>query len=178
MGDLSASTTARPGLGGTLVRWVVAAGLSLGAFAAIAATPVVGQPAPDFALKSTGGQNLRLSEYRGQPVLVTFWAGWCGRCPDQLRALEALQAARGADALRVLAVNIDQAPGPARDAAQRLALTILHDADQSVARLYDPANLPYAVLVDADGRVRQVYEKYRAGDESAYASALSALLAQ
>lgn len=172
MGNRSASTRASGRLMSRLARWIMAAGLSLAAFTAVAATPVVGQPAPDFALKSTGGRNLRLSEYRGQPVLVTFWASWCGRCAEQLQALAELQAARGDQALRVLAVNIDQAPGPALDAAGRLQLTILHDADQSVARLYDPANLPFTVLVDADGRVRQVHARYRAGDESAYVSEL------
>jgi peroxiredoxin len=172
MGDISASTRASRSFTSRLARWIMAAGLSLAAFTAVAAKPVVGQPAPDFALKSTGGENLRLSEYRGQPVLVAFWASWCGRCSDQLQALAELKAAGGGESLQVLAVNIDQAPGPALDAARRLQLTILHDADQAVARLYDPANLPFTVLVDADGRVRQVYAKYRAGDESAYASDL------
>jgi len=177
MGDLSASTAARSCPGGRLARWIVAAGLSLGAFAAIAASPPVGQPAPDFALKSTQGRNLRLSEYRGQPVLVVFWAEWCGRCPDQLQALAELQAGQGGNAFGVLAVNIDKNPDPAREAAGRFPLTILHDADQSVARAYDPAHLPFLVLVDAHGNVRQTFEKYRPGDAATYATELAALAA-
>ena len=59
---------------------------------AVGADAVVpGQPAPDFALKNAAGENLRLSEWRGEVVLLSFWAGWCGRCSDQLQQLEQIQ---------------------------------------------------------------------------------------
>jgi len=137
---------------------------------------VPGQPAPDFALKNAAGDNLRLSEWRGEVVLLSFWADWCGRCSDQLQQLEQLQEQYAARGVRVVAVNIDRDGHAAREAAARSPLVVLHDSDQSVARQYDLSNLPLTVLVDAHGKVRYVHEKYRGGDAALYDEELAALL--
>lgn len=140
---------------------------------------LAGQPAPDFALKNRSGThsgNARLSEYRGQVVLLSFWADWCKRCIDQLATLHELQEHYGEAKLRVLAVNIDSDGQPAREAAQRLGITVLHDPDQAVVRQYDPAVLPYAVIVDHHGRIRHEHAGYRAEDALTYADELAALI--
>jgi len=146
--------------------------------AATASSAVAGQPAPDFVLKSTGGENLRLSEWRGEVVLLSFWAKWCGRCTDQLDQLEKLQQRYRSQGVRVVAVNIDPDAGPARDAASRRHLLVLHDSDQSVARQYELSELPLTVLVDPHGNVRHVHQKYRGGDAALYDEELAALLAE
>jgi peroxiredoxin len=143
---------------------------------AAAVTGLAGAPAPDFALRSTAGENLRLSEYRGEVVLLSFWASWCGRCQQQLGELADLERRYAQQGVRILTVNIEGAAQPAADAARRHGLTVLHDASQDVARLYEPGTLPLALLLDADGRVRHVHENYRAGDEAAYSEELDALL--
>jgi peroxiredoxin len=139
-------------------------------------TVVAGQPAPDFALKNAAGENLRLSEWRGEVVLLSFWADWCGRCSDQLQELARLQKQYGERGVRVVTVNIDTDARPAREAAGRSGVLVLHDSDQSVARQYDLSNLPLTVLVDAHGTVRHVHEKYRGGDAALYDEELAALL--
>lgn len=151
---------------------------SLPNLAATASNAVAGQPAPDFALKSTSGENLRLSEWRGEVVLLSFWAAWCGRCTDQLEQLEKLQQQYRAQGVRVVAVNIDRDSQPSRDAASRRQLLVLHDGDQAVARQYELSDLPLTVLVDAHGRVRHVHHKYRGGDAALYDEELAALLAE
>ena len=144
---------------------------------AVGADAVVpGQPAPDFALKNAAGENLRLSEWRGEVVLLSFWAGWCGRCSDQLQQLEQIQKEYAGRGVRVVAVNIDGPATAAREAAARSGVLVLHDSDQSVARQYDLSNLPLTVLVDAHGKVRHVHEKYRGGDAALYDEELAALL--
>ena len=137
---------------------------------------VVGQPAPDFALKDTAGNNQRLSEWRGEVVLLSFWAEWCGRCSDQRRQLEALQAAWAGRGVRVVTVNIDREAAAARDAAAGSKLLVLRDSEQAVARQYALAELPLTLVVDPHGKVRHVHEKYRGGDAALYDEEVAALL--
>ena len=69
-------------------RWSGAAlaGLLVVAGSVSAATQLLGSEAPDFVLKSVAGKNLRLSEYRGDVVMLSFWATWCGDCRAQLES--------------------------------------------------------------------------------------------
>jgi peroxiredoxin len=152
-------------------------GTSLPTLAVGPGVVVPGQPVPDFALKSAAGDNLRLSEWRGEVVLLSFWAAWCGRCGDQLQELTRLQKEYAGRGVRIVTVNIDSDASVSREAtARRPDLLVLHDGDQSVARQYELANLPLTVLVDPHGKVRYVHEKYRGGDAALYDEELTALL--
>ena len=73
---------------------------------AFAAPPALNSIAPDFALKAVDGRNVRLSEYRGEPVVLHFWSGGCGSCRESVAALDAFGLQAGAP---VLGVNLDGA---------------------------------------------------------------------
>lgn len=120
------------------------------------AAPGAGAEAPDFVLKGIDGRNLRLSEYRGDTVVLAFWASWCGECRASLLKLDALVGTAGDGAPVVLGVNLgDPSERAAAVAgAMHLRFPTLVDSRQSVGRLYDVDELPLTLLVDADGRVR------------------------
>src|SRR6202050_2505780 len=85
--------------------------LMLGAVltASLAAAPtLVGKDAPDFVLKGMDGRNLRMSEYRGQVVLVNFWARWAGDSRQEMPALDRINTTYGRAGLVVLGVSIDE----------------------------------------------------------------------
>lgn len=143
----------------------------------VVAAPPPGSEAPDFALKSTAGENLRLSEYRGDVVLLAFFATWCGDCRAQASALSELQA-RYADAgLELLAVSLDPSMRQATDTAAALDVTypVLHDAGGAVGKLYEIERMPVVVVIDRSGVVREVVQGYRRGSTD-YVASVQALL--
>lgn len=146
---------------------------------ALAGEPAA-REAPDFALKSAAGPNLRLSEFRSDVVAVAFWASWCGACRAELGKLQALQDDLGPGGLRVLAVSFDEDAGVAREtaAAERVSFPVLLDADGEVGELYDVSDLPTVVLVDRAGGVRGVFEGSRAVARAPLADDVRALLAE
>lgn len=136
---------------------VLAGALAFPLAARSSTSPVtVGATAPDFTLKALDGRNLRLSEYRGDVVVLTFWASWCGACRAALEAANAFAAAQGKDGAVVLGVSLDGDAARARSVAESLALKYptLVDARQAVGRLYDIDALPLTLVVDRDGIVR------------------------
>jgi peroxiredoxin len=149
-------------------------------FMAQSAQKLVAQRAPDFALQSITGENVRLSEYRGEVVIVTFWSTNCGRCRDQLPAVGDLYDRHRDRGLKVLSVSVDDDIGRTRDtvADLRLQIPVLFDEQKSVSRLYDLESLPQIVIVDPMGTVRHVHSGYRRGDEQLYQDELEELLAE
>lgn len=151
--------------------------LSLAA-AAAAANLTPAAPAPDFALKSLGGSNLRLREQRGQVVMVNFWATWCGPCRVEMPHLNRLYEKYRSSGFQLLGVNIDDDPSQAQQLVAKLGLRfpVLLDSDKQVSRLYDLTTMPSTVLIDRDGRVRYVHRGYRNGYEDMYEKQIRELL--
>ena len=157
--------------------------LALAAFSVVAtgisaALPAVGVVAPDFASKSDSGRNVRLSELRGQVVLINFWASWCGPCRQELPLLNKMYTQYRAAGFVLLAVNVDDNRKDADAMLKRLDLRfpILFDSNKSVARLYGVDTMPATLLIDRDGRVRYVHRGYYSGYERKYEQQVRELL--
>jgi thiol-disulfide isomerase/thioredoxin len=118
-----------------------------------------GNLAPDFELPTPQGGRIRLSDQRGQPVLVNFWATWCGSCLSEMPDIAALQKEKGEDAFAVLAINAGQSSGEAREFIDFLDAPFLYglDRDLVIADAYGVYGLPLSVFIDAGGVVRGVY---------------------
>jgi peroxiredoxin len=146
--------------------------------AAVATEQLTGSEAPDFVLKSVSGENIRLSEYRGEVVMLSFWATWCGDCRSQLDGLGDMHTRYQDAGVQLLAVSLDQSPRQAQEAVAALGVSypVLHDAGGEVGRLYDVSKVPVMVLVDRGGVVREVFEGYRRGNEERYLESVQALL--
>jgi peroxiredoxin len=159
---------------------VVSLALLLGLFAtgSLASSGLTGQPAPDFALKSAEGNNLRLSEYRGEVVLINFWATWCGPCRQEMPLLDDLYKRYERVGFRLLGVNIDEDSGRAMQMADELGVSfpVLFDEKKEVSRLYQVEAMPVTLLVDREGTVRHVHLGYQPGYEDKYLTQIRALL--
>ena len=151
-------------------------GLLVAAGAVSAATELKGAEAPDFVLKSFSGKNLRLSEYRGEVVMLSFWATWCGDCRAQLTELGAMRDRYQDAGVELLAVSLDQSARQASDMTKDSTYPVLHDAAGEVGRLYDVTKMPVMVLIDRGGVVREVFEGFRRGNEEQYLERVQALL--
>ena len=141
-----------------------------------AATRLLGAQAPDFVLKSVSGNNLRLSEYRGEVVMLSFWATWCGDCRAQLLELGAMRDHYQDVGIELLAVSLDQTAKQAGDGAADARYPVLHDSGGEVGRMYDVTKMPVMVLIDRGGVVREVFEGFRRGNEQQYLERVQALL--
>lgn len=138
---------------------VLIAGIALVAVSAFQflMRPGKGDPAPLFALPSLAGQEVALDGFRGRPVLLLFWASWCGTCREELPLVERLQQAMGDAGLTVLAVSVDDERGlpGVRALADALKLTfpILLDVQGTVADAYQSYAVPDAILIDGSGQI-------------------------
>lgn len=150
------------------------------AAASQAAMPAIGGKAPDFTLKNSAGSNLKLSEHRGEVVMINFWATWCAPCRQELPLLNRLHEQYRKAGFRLLGVNIDDRPDAARAMAKNLGISfpVLFDSEKRVSRLYDVNAMPSTVLIDRDGKVRYIHLGYRAGYETRYEAQIRELLKQ
>ena len=155
-------------------------GLLVTVFAAtsLASSGLEGRPAPDFALKSSTGENLRLSEYRGDVVMINFWATWCGPCRQEMPLLDELYTRYERVGFNLLGVNIDDDSRRAMQMIEELGVNfpVLFDARKEVSKLYEVEAMPVTVLVDREGNVRHVHHGYKPGYEDAYLDQVRALL--
>jgi peroxiredoxin len=152
--------------------------LSILAASSLASSGMEGQQAPDFALKSSSGKNLRLSEYRGDVVLINFWATWCGPCRQEMPLLDELYTRYQRVGFNLLGVNIDDDSSRAMRMVDELGVhfPVLFDADKEVSKLYDVEAMPVTVLVDREGKVRHVHHGYKPGYEEKYLDQIRSLL--
>jgi peroxiredoxin len=159
--------------------------VALFAFGAAAAATTAGrhfldgQPAPDFALRSIGGPNVRLSEKLGDVVVIAFWSSRCGPCRSHLKELDALQAGLKAQGLVVYGVNVDDNVKAAREfaASVPVGFPMLLDPRKDVARAYRVDTLPMMISIDRLGVVRSVRRDDRDGAPSLAGDELRRLLA-
>lgn len=117
------------------------------------------RPAPEFALKDSSGETVKLSDYRGKVVLLDFWATWCEGCKEEIPWFSEFQKTNGTKSLAVMGVSMDEGGWPVVKpflAETHVPYRILL-GDDATAQRYGIQNLPDTFLIDRQGRVAAVY---------------------
>jgi cytochrome c biogenesis protein CcmG, thiol:disulfide interchange protein DsbE len=141
---------------------ILAAGLNLGRPPAgsivVGRDPLMDAAAPEISLSTVDGGQVALSDYRGRPVIVNFWASWCIPCREEFPLLAAARAAHEADGLEILGVvHDDSAQNAAAFAATYNAeWPLLLDSDDVAWTAYHGAFVPVTYFIDRAGIVRAV----------------------
>ena len=128
------------------------------------ALPAVGElrrPAPPIDLPSLDGSRVRLADYRGQIVMVNFWATWCEPCKEETPALQAVHQQLRDEGLVIIGINLrkqepDDAAIRAFIAEYGVTYPIALDIDAEAARLFQISPIPTSYFIDSRGDIRFV----------------------
>ncbi|HUN72341.1 MAG TPA: TlpA disulfide reductase family protein [Steroidobacteraceae bacterium] len=155
----------------------LAAALMLALPALAAAADV---PAPAFTLQSVDGKTVSLAQYKGDVVMINFWASWCGPCRQEMPLLDDIYKQYKDMGFVLLGVNVEP---DAHNANAWLSKTpvsypILYDPKSQVSQLYSVQAMPTTVIVDRQGVVRFVHNGYLPGDENQYMNSIRSLIVQ
>jgi thiol-disulfide isomerase/thioredoxin len=149
--------------------------------AALVATPALHAaptPAPSFKLDSMAGKPVSLDQYKGQVVMINFWASWCGPCRTEMPLLEKLHAKYKPMGFTMIGVNVEPDSSLAAKWLSSTPVTfpILFDTRSEVSKLYAVAGMPSTVIIDRKGNLRWLHRGYKAGDENEYLDQIRALV--
>lgn len=141
----------------------------------------VGPKASNFTLRTLDGGRVRLSDYEGKVVLLSFWATWCAPCKQELPILQGLLEKHEKDGLAVLAVNIDDPKTVAQVrrfvADRKLTMPIPLDGDSKVLGRFNPRHsLPFLQIIDHEGRRAFQHTGFTAGTEKVLEEQVRGLL--
>jgi peroxiredoxin len=122
--------------------------------------PEVGNLAPDFQLDNLDGQSVSLSDFRGKPVLVNFWATWCPPCRSEMPLIQNIFADKKwvGKGLVVLAIDIGESQATVREFVKKYGLTfpVLLDSTQDVFFEYRARAIPTTFFIDRQGVIREI----------------------
>lgn len=127
--------------------------------------PRVGNQAPDFVLKDVDGATVRLSDFRGKPVMVNFWASWCPPCKEEMPDIEKSYQRHKGEGYVFLGVDMKEDVKTVKDFVTRYGYTwtFLLDPDSQAINTYFVSGVPETFFIDRDGVIRD----YKIGAMSA-----------
>lgn len=115
-----------------------------------------GDIAPDFELKNSDGETVRLSDYRGERVLVNFWATWCAPCRAEIPDLQKLHDNKHVTILAINLTESEKGDGDITDFVEEFKMTfpILMDANSEASAVYQVQAYPTSYMIDSNGRIK------------------------
>jgi len=120
--------------------------------------PRIGSNAPDFTVQDAQNK-ITLSQYRGQVVVLNFWATWCAPCVEELPSLVEMQRRLKAKGVIVLAVSVDVDESAYRKFVKDHSVNVLtvRDPDQKSNSLYGTSLFPETYVIDRNGLMRRKF---------------------
>ena len=116
-------------------------------------------PAPDFALSDLDGKKVSVSDYKGNPLIINFWATWCIPCIQEMPDLEKLYKERKKDGLELLMINAKESTEVVKKYIEEggYSFRVLLDENGDVMRKYQVFGLPSTFFIDKKGVVQYYY---------------------
>ena len=145
-------------------------GLLLASVLCLSASAFAATAAPEFSLPGRGGQTVTLSAYRGDVVMINFWASWCKPCRQEMPLLEQIYQRYKNLGFTLIGVNVDEDPKNADLILKNIPVSfpIAYDQQDKVSNKYGLEGMPNTVFVDRNGNIRHVHTGYTPGDEQGY----------
>jgi peroxiredoxin len=137
-----------------------------------------GGPAPAFTLTTLEGQPGALSQYKGQVVMVNFWATWCGPCQQEMPLLDQMYKKYKPAGFTLIGVNVDKEAPPVKELMARkpVSFPVLLDPANQVSKAYHVDEMPSSVIIDRKGEIRYIHRGYKPGDENEYQDRIRQLI--
>lgn len=147
----------------TLLRRLLPCLLALSfCFGSAQAAPGAGDMAPDDLGLTVKGDAVKVSDYAGKVVVVSFWASWCAYCLKELPVLEDIQNSSAKDHIQVIAVNTEERAvfKKLERAFRGASLKMSYDPVKASATAYGVNGLPHLLIIGRSGRILKVYRGY------------------
>jgi peroxiredoxin len=135
-------------------------------------------PAPEFTLNALTGEPAALSQFKGQVVMLNFWATWCGPCQQEMPLLDQMYKKYKPAGFTLIGVNVDkEAPAVKQLLARKpVSFPVLLDPANQVSKTYRVDEMPSTVIIDRKGAIRFVHRGYKPGDENDYQDRIRQLI--
>ena len=115
-----------------------------------------GNLAPNFQLPNLDGETVSLSDLRGKPVMLNFWATWCPPCRAELPYIQQIYEEQSTRGFVVLTVNLGESPSKVKEFVQSYGLSfpVLLDTKQGTAQKYNIGGIPTTFFIDKNGIIQ------------------------
>jgi len=121
-------------------------------------SPQVGELAPDFYFETPEGASSSLSQLQGTPVLVNFWATWCGPCAYEMPHLQQFYDERQGDEVVLLTINIQEGSSQVSQFMQSkgFSFPVLLDGEATLAQRYNIRGIPTTLFIDKESVIQEI----------------------
>ncbi len=119
-----------------------------------------------------------MSQYKGQVVMVNFWATWCGPCQQEMPLLDQMYKKYKPAGFTLIGVNVDKEAPAVKELMARkpVSFPVLLDPANQVSKAYHVDEMPSSVIIDRKGEIRYIHRGYKPGDENDYQDRIRQLI--